>query len=114
MNLLGLALRQANGLALSLLGLSSLHWPVPDYSTLCRRQLCLNVQAFYQRSAAGLHLLVDSTGIKFVEEGAWKCKEHRSERRSKCASCDAAWSHPDSPAAQERSHAQRCGVCIPQ
>ena len=89
-NLLGLALRQANGLAQSLLGLSSLHWPVPDYSTLCRRQLCLNVQAFYQRSAAGLHLLVDSTGIKFVEEGAWKCKEHRSERRSKCASCDAA------------------------
>ena len=68
-NLFGLALRQATGLVQSLLTLSGLHWPVPDYSTLCRRQLGLDVQVPYQRSAAGLHLLVDSTGIKFLGEG---------------------------------------------
>jgi hypothetical protein len=68
-NLFGQALRQATGLVQSLLTLSGLHWPVPDYSTLCRRQLGLDVQVPYQRSAAGLHLLVDSTGIKFLGEG---------------------------------------------
>lgn len=29
----------------------------------------------------GLHLLVDSTGIKFLGECEWKCKEHGPERR---------------------------------
>jgi hypothetical protein len=28
-----------------------------------------------------LHLLVDSTGIKFLGEGEWKCKKHGAERR---------------------------------
>ena len=80
-NLFGLALRQTTGLAQSLLSLSGLHWPVPDYSTLCRRQLGLDVQVPYQRSPAGLHLMVDSTGIKFLGEGEWKRKKHGSEGR---------------------------------
>ena len=41
----------------------------------------LNVQVPYTRSQAGLHLLVDSTGIKFLGEGEWKCKKHGPERR---------------------------------
>ena len=28
-----------------------------------------------------LHLLVDTTGIKFLGEGEWKCKKHGPERR---------------------------------
>ena len=48
---------------------------------LCRRQLDLNVQVPYTRSQAELHLLVDSTGIKFLGEGEWKCKKHGPERR---------------------------------
>ena len=35
----------------------------------------------YTRSQAGLRLLADSTGIKFLDEGEWKCKKHRPERR---------------------------------
>lgn len=35
----------------------------------------------YRSSAAGLHLLVDSTGIKFLGEDEWKCKKHGPERR---------------------------------
>ena len=35
----------------------------------------------YTRSQGGLHLLVDSTGIKFLGEGEWKCKKHGPERR---------------------------------
>ena len=41
----------------------------------------LNVQVPYTRSQAGLHLLVDSTGIKFLGEGEWKCKKHGPELR---------------------------------
>lgn len=73
-NLFGLALRQTTGLVESVLQLCGLAWPVPDFSTLCRRQRDLNVQIPYSRSKAGLHLLVDSTGIKFLGEGEWKCK----------------------------------------
>ena len=80
-NLFGLALRQTTGLVQSVLQLSGLAWPVPDFSTLCRRQLALNVQVPYTRSQGGLHLLVDSTGIKFLGEGEWKCKKHGPERR---------------------------------
>ena len=80
-NLFGLALRQTTGLVQSVLQLCSLTWPVPDFSTLCRRQLDLNVQVPYTRSQGGLHLLVDSTGIKFLGEGEWKCKKHGPERR---------------------------------
>ena len=80
-NLFGLALRQATGLVQSVLELSGLAWPVPDFSTLCRRQLSLDVQVPYRCSQAGLHLLVDSTGIKFLGEGEWKCKKHGPERR---------------------------------
>ena len=80
-NLFGLALRQSTGLVQSVLQLSGLAWPAPDFSTLCRRQLGLNVQVPYTRSQGGLHLLVDSTGIKFLGEGEWKCKKHGPERR---------------------------------
>ena len=65
----------------SVLQLSELNWPIPDFSTLSRRQQTLNVQIPYTRSHAGLHLLVDSTGIKFLGEGEWKCKKHGVEYR---------------------------------
>ena len=80
-NLFGLALRQAAGFVESLLKLSGLHWLAPDFSTICRRQRSLQVHVPYRSSQAGLHLLVDSTGIKFLGEGEWKCKKHGTERR---------------------------------
>ncbi len=79
--LFGLPLRQTLGLVQSLLQLSGAHWPVPDYSTVSRRQKSLTVELNYQRSGEGLHLLVDSTGIKFLGEGEWKCKKHGPEYR---------------------------------
>ena len=80
-NLFALALRQAMGFVESLLNLSGLDWPVPNFSTVCRRQRSLQVHVPYRSSQAGLHLLVDSTGIKFLGEGEWKCKKHGPERR---------------------------------
>lgn len=79
--LFGLALRQAIGMVQSLLKLAGLDWPVPDYSTVCRRQRGLAVEIGFQRAKTGLHLLVDSTGIKMLGEGEWKRKKHGADYR---------------------------------
>jgi len=55
-----LPLRQAAGMVTSLLRLAGLDWPVPDYSTLCRRQKILAVQIPYRRANGPLNLLVPS------------------------------------------------------
>jgi len=79
--LFGLALRQTIGFVESLLELAKLDWVVPDYSTVCRRQKVLPVTICNRPSQAGLHLLVDSTGIKMLGEGEWKTKKHGAEYR---------------------------------
>ena len=79
--LFGLPLRQSIGMVESLLKLAGLNWPVPDFSTVSRRQKHLRVVIPYQRSREGLHLLVDSTGIKMLGEGEWKRKKHGADYR---------------------------------
>ena len=79
--LFGLPLRQTLGLVQSLLKMAGLPWAAPDYSTVCRRQKGLDVQVHYRPSGDGLHMLADSTGIKFLGEGEWKTKKHGAERR---------------------------------
>ena len=65
----------------SLLELASLDWPVPDYSTLCRRQKTVIVQIPYRRSGGNLNLLVDSTGVKMRGDGEWQVRKHGPSRR---------------------------------
>ncbi|ABO59089.1 IS5-like element ISBvi6 family transposase [Burkholderia vietnamiensis] len=79
--LFNLALRQALGLVESLLKLAGLDWPVPDFSTVCRRQRNLQAQLSYQPRHGGLDLLVDSTGVKFLGEGEWKTQKHGADYR---------------------------------
>ena len=62
--LFGLGLRQTIGMVASRLKLSGLDWPVPDYSTLCRRQKTVAIQIPFRRAGGDLNLLVDSTGVK--------------------------------------------------
>ena len=57
--LFGLPLRQTTGLVASLLELAGLDWPVPDFSTLCRRQKGLCVAIPYRGTTGALHLLID-------------------------------------------------------
>src|SRR6476661_10447424 len=77
--LFSLPLRQAMGMAQSLLGLAGLDWSVPDYSTVSRRQKTLQVAIEVAPTANGLHLLVDSIGIKMLGEGEWKTKKHGAD-----------------------------------
>ena len=79
--LFNLPLRQATGLVASLLKLADLDWAVPDYTTLCRRQKTLPVMLGGRPSSGGLHLLVDSTGIKMMGEGEWKTRKHGASYR---------------------------------
>jgi len=78
-----LKLRQSTGFLSSLfllMGKSEL--PVPDYSTLCRRQKDLPI-AIEERLESGENLIVgiDSTGLKVYGEGEWKVRKHGCSKR---------------------------------
>jgi hypothetical protein len=79
--LFGMPLRQTTGFVESLLKLVGLDWPVPDFSTLCRRQKTLNVRLPYHGSKGALNLLIDSTGIKSEGEGEWNARKHGGPKR---------------------------------
>jgi hypothetical protein len=65
-----LALRQTEGLIGSVLQLLGLDLSVPDFSTLSRRAQSLELPA--QPRAPGVHLLVDSSGLKLGGPGEWR------------------------------------------
>ena len=54
-----MATRQVTGMVASLLVLAGLDWPVPDYSTLSRRQKGLAVAISHRPGTGALHLLID-------------------------------------------------------
>jgi len=86
---------QTTGMVASLLKMAGLGWAVPDYTTLCRRQieagpwcqwrrvslLKLAVQIPYRRADGPLNLLVDSTGIKFPGDDEWQSRKHGVQGR---------------------------------
>lgn len=69
------------GFVQGLIKLSGLNWTAPDYSALCRRKKHIDIVINYQKGSDGLHLLVDSTGLKFLGEGEWKRKKYQPEYR---------------------------------
>lgn len=79
--LFGLPLWQTTGMVSSIFKMAGLDWPVPDFSTLSRRQMTITVQLSFRRAKAPLDLLVDSTGIKFLGDGEWLARKHGTHRR---------------------------------
>src|SRR3954451_14095228 len=75
-----LALRQTEGLIGSILQLIGLDLAVPDHSTLSRRAETLEVPR-PRAGSAPMHLLVDSTGLKFCGPGEWLEEKHGTKRR---------------------------------
>lgn len=77
-----LPLRATQGLLASLLQLMGLEGlPVPDYSTLCRRQRTLEGTLPNLSQDSAIHLVVDSTGCKIYGEGEWKVRQHGISKR---------------------------------
>jgi len=74
-----LPLRQTEGLIGSVLQLLGLDLPVPDFSTLSRR--AQNLELPVQPRATGVHLLVDSSGLKLGGPGEWLVEKHGTSKR---------------------------------
>jgi hypothetical protein len=71
-----LSLRATQGFMTSLVERGGLGLPVPQYSTLARRQQQLVVALPVSRRCRALHLVVDATGLKLYGEGEWKVRQH--------------------------------------
>jgi len=63
-----LPLRQLAGMVVSLLKLTELDGPVPGLSILYRKQNALAVQGPYWRADGAFNLLIDSSGIKLLDD----------------------------------------------
>lgn len=75
-------LRQTEGLLNSILEMMKLDLKSPSYSALCRRRQRLDVKLPKVRGSEGIHLLVDSTGLKVYGEGEWKVRQHGKTKKN--------------------------------
>ncbi len=71
-----LPLRQAEGFLTSLFALMGLDLRSPDHTTLSRRGQHLDLTLRNVPKGAGLHLIIDSTGLSIVGAGEWAAAKH--------------------------------------
>ena len=71
-----LPLRQTEGFLTSIFGMLGLELSAPDHTTLSRRGQHLDLPLRRAPTGAGLHLIVDSTGLSMVGEGEWAAAKH--------------------------------------
>ena len=81
----GLPLRQTEGFVRSVLALMGADLDAPDHTTLSRRSQQLAVMLRRVPATDPIHLIVDSTGLSIVGQGAWAAAKHggHGERRWK-------------------------------
>ena len=75
-----LSLRATQGFLSSLVELMALKLPVPDYTTVSRRQASLALSLPVCRGSKPRHVVVDATGLRVYGEGQWHVRKHRSRR----------------------------------
>jgi hypothetical protein len=81
-SVLHLGLRQTEGLVGSMVQLLGLNIAVPDHTTLSRRSGTVVVPRLRRPLGAGpIHLIVDSTGLKFHGPGEWTVEKHGTKTR---------------------------------
>jgi len=73
--------RQTEGFLESLFALMGIDRPVPDHSTLSRRMGKVAVAMPVTPSNGGIHVVVDSTGVKVYGEVEWKVRQHGVGKR---------------------------------
>ena len=76
-----LSLRSTQGFVSSLLELLRLDLPVPDYSTISRRQSFLAASLTVSPNSRPRHVVVDTTGLRVYGPGEWHVRKHRQGRR---------------------------------
>ena len=72
----GLPLRQTEGFVRSVLALMGADLDAPDHTTLSRRSQQLAVMLRRIPATDPIHLIVDSTGLSIVGQGAWAAAKH--------------------------------------
>ena len=76
-----LPLRQTEGFLRSIFGMLCLDLSAPDHTTLSRRGQHLDLALRRLPAGAGIHLIVDSTGLSTVGEGEWAAVNHGGRGR---------------------------------
>ena len=76
-----LSLRAAQGFLSSVVELMKLALPIPDYSTVSRRQGMLAVRSTVTPRRSPRHIVIDATGLKVYGAGEWRVYKHRVSRR---------------------------------
>lgn len=75
--------RQTEGLGRSLAELMQISIAIPDYTSLAKRAVQLEVSLDVARQTGPIDVVVDSTGLKVFGEGEWKMRKHgKSKRRT--------------------------------
>jgi hypothetical protein len=74
-----LSLRATQGFLGSVVELMKLDLPVPDYSTVSRRQGSVSVSLPTRKRVR--HVVIDATGLKVYGAGEWHVQKHRPDRR---------------------------------
>jgi hypothetical protein len=76
-----LPVRQTEGFLTSIFGMLDLDLCAPDHTTLSRRSQHLDLTLGRTPGGAGMHLIVDSTGLSIVGEGEWAAAKHGERGR---------------------------------
>jgi len=76
-----LSLRAAQGFLSSVIDLMRLTLPVPDYSTISRRQGALQVHRSPALRSGPRHVVIDATGLRVYGAGEWHVWKYRVDRR---------------------------------
>jgi hypothetical protein len=71
-----LALRQSEGFVTSLIRLMGLTLDTPDFTTLSKRSINLELSNLAQTLTPGSHVIVDSTGLKVYGKSEWHQEKH--------------------------------------
>ena len=79
--LFDLPLRQTEGFLTSIFEMLGLDLSAPDHTTLSRRGQHLGLTLHRASTGAGMHLIVDSTGLSIVGEGEWAAAKHGGRGR---------------------------------
>lgn len=77
----GLAYRQLQGFAISLVTLMGLDLQIPSYTQICRRSQDLVIDLEVPKSGVPIFIVADSTGLKVYGEGEWKTRKHGISKR---------------------------------
>ena len=74
-------MRAAQGFVSSVMSLMQLDLPVPNYSTVCRRQRALRVSVSASLHNNPRHIVIDPTGLRVYGSGEWHGQKHRGRQR---------------------------------